>query len=416
MIWGGLLRRFGAALYMAFFCIFYVGWAGACLAQDFSATARVDAERSAIRDRWRGLEVALTLTQPVPYRVFTLDAPRRLVVDFREVDWAGIDAAGLNQADSATGLRFGPLRPGWSRMVVDLGVPLTLRSAEMETAAGDGSVRLVLQLRRASAEEFAAVSGVPDDPNWAFLAAQAQPTPSGAENSDLVVVIDPGHGGIDPGAEHGGLQEAQLMLTLAREVQVSLSRLTGVRAVLTRESDHFVPLSERLTLARAARADLLISLHADALEGPQATGAAVYTLSDGASAAASERMVERHEKGDLLAGIDLSGQGDEVALILQDLVRVETSASADRFAEHLVNALRAAGAPLNARPRRVAALAVLNAADFPSVLVEVGFLSNPQDRARLASPEGRGPLRNAIVMAVETWARDEAALQPLLRQ
>ena len=196
----------------------------------------------------------------------------------------------------------------------------------------------------------------------------------------------------------------------------ALGRLEGVQPAITRADDTFVPLQERLTLARGAGADLFISLHADALEGVQATGASVYTLTQAAADDASQRMAERHEGGDLLAGVDLSGQGDEVAMVLQDLVRLETTASGERFADHLVQAMGDTGAVLNSRPRRQAELAVLNAADFPSVLLEVGFLSNDADRARLTTQQGRAPIVAAVLLAVGRWAIDEAALAPLIRQ
>jgi N-acetylmuramoyl-L-alanine amidase len=231
-----------------------------------------------------------------------------------------------------------------------------------------------------------------------------------------VIVIDPGHGGIDPGARHGGVHEADVMLALALELSAALGRIEGVQPAVTRLDDSFVPLQERLTLARGAGADLFISLHADALEGTQATGASVYTLTDDAAEEASQRMAERHDSRDLLAGVDLSGQSDDVALVLQDLARIESAASGDRFADQLVQAMADTGAPLNTRPRRQAPLAVLNAADFPSVLLEVGFLSNEVDRERLTSPQGRAQIVAAVTLAVGRWAIEEEALAPLIRQ
>jgi len=248
------------------------------------------------------------------------------------------------------------------------------------------------------------------------LALSDSPPAAPAEDGPLVIVIDPGHGGIDSGAEHGGVEEADVMLTLAQEMVSALGRLEGVQPALTRVDDVFVPLRERLTLARGAGADLFISLHADALAGEQATGATIYTLTDKAASEASQRIAERHNSGDVLAGVDFAGQGDEVAVVLQDLMRVESSASSDRFADQLVQAMRDTGAPLNSRPRREAALSVLNAADFPSILLEVGFLSNEADCARLQSPQGRAPLVAAVTLAVGRWAIEEAALAPLVRQ
>lgn len=384
--------------------------------QDFSALARLDPAQSGAMDQRRGAEVSLYLSQPVPYRVFTLDGPRRLIVDFKEVDFRAADGAAFTQSALIDGARFGGLRPGWSRMILDLAAPVAVRAAGMAVNEVDGTARVTVELAQTSAEDFAARAGLPDDPDWAFEAVLAAPTPAPDEDGALVVVIDPGHGGVDPGATVEGVHEADVMLAFGRELQAALARIEGVQPVLTRTEDSFVSLSERLTLARQAGADLLVSVHADALEGAQATGASVYTLTEAAADAASQRMAERHDQSDVLAGVDLSGLGDDVALVLQDLMRLETSASSNRFADQLVRALRDTNSVLNSRPRRMAPLAVLNAADFPSVLIEVGFLSNPYDRARLTDAGGRAPLVAAVALAVERWAIEEAALAPLVRQ
>ncbi|HCP81672.1 MAG TPA: N-acetylmuramoyl-L-alanine amidase, partial [Octadecabacter sp.] len=362
-------------------------------------------------------EVELFLSQPVPYRVFTLVEPMRLVMDFREVDFRGVDAEAFTQSDWISGARFGGLRPGWSRMILDLTDPVHVDEAGMSVDDIDGTAQISLVLKSTSVEDFVAASGAPNDPDWAFLmAADPAVVSPEADDGPLVIVIDPGHGGVDPGADVGGVHEADVMLALALELAAALGRIEGVQPAVTRAEDTFVPLQERLTLARGARADLFISLHADALEGDQATGASVYTLTSQAAADASLRMAERHEKGDLLAGVDLTGQGDDVALILQDLVRIETAAAGERFASQLVTAMEDTGTVLNTRPRRRAPLAVLNAADFPSVLLEVGFLSNPGDRARLTTARGRAPIVAAVTLAVGRWAIEEAALEPLIRQ
>ena len=385
------------------------------VAQEFSALARLDVTQSGAEDGFRSTEVALLLSQPVPYRVFTLDEPRRLVVDFREVDFRGVDVEKFTRSDVIDGARFGPLRAGWSRMILDLAAPVSVAAAGMRVDAVSGTAQIDLVLQGSDDAAFAAAAGAPDDPDWAFLVSDAPELPLVAQGP-LVIMIDPGHGGIDPGAGYAEVLEAEVMLALAVELATALGRIEGVQPAVTRNSDTFVPLQERLTLARAARADLFISLHADALEGVQATGASVYTLTDAAAEDASQRMVERHESGDLLAGVDLSGQSDEVANVLQDLVRVETAAAGERFADQLIRAMADTGAALNSRPRRQAELAVLNAADFPSVLLEVGFLSNEDDRERLTTPQGRAPIVAAVSLAVERWAIEEASLAPLVRE
>jgi N-acetylmuramoyl-L-alanine amidase len=386
-------------------------------AQEFSALARLDVEQSGVDDLFRQVEVVLYLSQSVPFRVFTLDDPKRLVMDFREVDFSGVNEAAYARSNWILSARFGTLRPGWSRMILDLSDPVRVAQAGMTVNIVDGTAKIEVVLRETSQADFVSAVGAPNDPDWVFKMA-LDPAPVVLQEADgpLIIVIDPGHGGLDPGAEYADTEEADIMLALALELAAALGRIEGIQPAVTRSEDTFLALQERLTLARGAKADLFISLHADALEGVQATGASVYTLTDIAALGASQRMAERHERGDLLAGVDLRGHGDEVAMVLQDLLRVETAAAGNRFAAQLVQAMRDTGAVLNSRPRRQAALAVLHAADFPSVLFEVGFLSNKVDRARLTSPQGRAPIVAAVTLAVGRWAVEEAALAPLLRQ
>ena len=374
------------------------------IANTGSAQVTVDPDRAAVRDGWWTLEVTLGLNDITPYRAFTLDAPRRLVVDFEDVSFAGLSPDNIRSGNRATAVRFGPLRPGWSRMVVDLAEPLVIAQAGLVRTEFGADLTIILE--RASEEEFTQNAGVPPDPGWEVVtpfdpvvAAQI------ARSGDFVVVIDPGHGGIDPGANQGGIKEADLTLIMADELAVMLNAKEGLRAVLTREGDVFVPLSARLTIARQVGAGLFISLHADALEEDDAQGASVYTLAAGGGEDAGRRIVERHERGDLLAGVDLKTAEDRVATALMDLARAQTGPEGRRFADALVAAMGRTGVKLNSKPRREGQFAVLTAADFPSVLIEAGFLSNPQDRAVLATPEGRAQIARAIVDTVVLLAR-----------
>ena len=395
------------------------GWA---VAQEFTGLARLDVTQSRVVEAGEGVEITLYLSQPVPWRVFTLDAPRRLVLDFREVDWRGARPEDLIQGRPASDVRFGALRPGWSRMVVDLVAPMAVTTAEMAVGAADGTATLRVRLDPVDAATYAAGAGVPPGAGWddaaltgATVDGALMPPPP--DDGETVVVIDPGHGGVDPGAMREGVVEAELMLVFARELAEAVNRTGTMRAVLTREADIFVPLAERMTIARAAGADVLLSLHADALEEfDAARGASVYTLSQEAVDAASARMAERHGRGDLLAGLDLSGQDDTVATVLMDLARLETAPAAIRLADTLVVTMAQAGAVMNSRPRREGPLAVLNAADFPSVLIEAGFLSSEDDRARLTTAEGRAPIIRGIVDGLQLWAADEEVRRGLLRQ
>ncbi len=382
----------------------------------FAALARVDPGGSAVTDAWwGGLAVDLALSQPVPWRVATLDAPPRLVLDFRRVDWHGLDAGALIRADGATAARAGEAGDGWSRLVIDLAGPLAVAQAGMAVDAAGGA-RLSLRLDPVDEAAFAAGAGVllgePAAEARPTAAGRGAPAPLAAGDGRLVVAIDPGHGGIDPGAERDGLREAHLMLALARELSEAVAR-AGMVPVLTRREDVFVALAARMTVAREAGADVLISLHADALESDAAFGASVYTLSEAAAGAASARMVERHERGDLLEGLDLGGAEDAVATALLDLARQDTGPASRRLAEAVVAGLGREGARVNSRPLREARLAVLNAADFPSVLVEVGFLSDRGDRERLSTPEGRAATVAGLLAALAAWEADEATRHAL---
>ncbi|PIE09923.1 MAG: N-acetylmuramoyl-L-alanine amidase [Rhodobacterales bacterium] len=386
-------------------------------AQELSGLARLDVAQSRVAGaRDGGLTVDLWLSQPVPWRVFTLDDPRRLVVDFREIDWRGASKDQMRaEGAPVSDLRFGVLRPGWSRMVLDLAAPQKLRQAGMEVDPLTGTARLQLETTPVSPEAFAQTVGAPEDPAWAAL-AEADPTASAnADPGDgvLVVAIDPGHGGIDPGASRDGVEEADVMLALGLELAEALSRQTGIRPVLTRSEDVFVPLEERMTIARSQGAELFLSLHADALELDQAAGASIYVLSETAREGASQRMAERHSRGDLLAGVDLSGQDDTLALVLMDLARARTAPQSARLQQALLSGLGQVGARLTARPERSAKLAVLMSADFPSVLIEAGFLSNAADRAALQSSAGRAPLVAGIVRGVRLWQEGEAQIPAL---
>lgn len=369
-----------------------------------TAQVTVDPERTSVSDGWWTLEVAMGLDRITPYRVFTLDDPRRLVLDVEGASFAGLDAAALLSGDRATDVRFGPLRPGWSRMVVDLAEPLVIAEAGMVRT--DAGADLTIVLERASAEEFAAAAGAPPDPGWDVVTGfDPDAAAALAASEDFIVVIDPGHGGIDPGAYQGGIKEADLMLILAAELAVMLNAQEGVQAVLTREDDVFVPLSARMTFARQVGADLFLSLHADALGEEDVRGASVYTLSSDGGDAAAQRIVERHERGDLLAGVDLNDAEDRVATALMDLARARTGPEGVRIADALAAAMQAQGVPMNSRPRREGQFVVLTAAGFPSVLIEAGFLSNAQDRAFLATPDGRARIISAIRDTVVLLAR-----------
>src|SRR6056297_4098229 len=382
--------------------------AGPALSQDLGALARFLDGR--ISDTWRGAEVQLEISQGVPWRVFTLTGPNRLVMDFREVQWGDVAPETLNNAKRVKTLRMGGYRPGWSRLVAELAEPMAVQSAELVTDSSDGGATITVRLEAADQAAFDLHSGAPRDPRWDLPAPAIVEAMPPRDPNRIRIVLDPGHGGIDPGAEREGITEADLMLTFGRELQDVLRRAGGFDVFLTRDGDYFVSLEARVARARDAGADVFISLHADALAEGEARGAAVYTLSEDASDAASAALAERHERDDLLAGVDLSQSDDVVADVLMDLARLETSPRADLLARSIVLGLRESDLPVNTRPIRAAGFSVLKSPDIPSVLLELGFLSSDRDRDNLSDPGWREHMAVAVADAVRAWAiADEAS-------
>jgi N-acetylmuramoyl-L-alanine amidase len=384
----------------------------AAAAQDLSALARFQPAASTVADAGQGVELRLAISQPVPWRLRFLDNPPRLILDTREVDWRG--AASLGRTGTGVrDLRAGTLRPGWSRLVAELSGPMGVTRAGMDTG-GDGAV-IAVRLDPVAQDAFAARAAQPDPADWALPRAADLPPPQPRGEGPLVVVLDPGHGGIDPGAEREGQTEAALMLAFARELKEVFLRAGGVQVVMTRSEDVFVPLEERLSIARAAGAHVFLSLHADALAEGEATGATLYTLSEDATDRAAEALAERHDRDDLLAGVDLTAADDLIAQVLMDMARTETAPRTDRLADALRDAIKGAGLAMHRHPRQAGAFSVLKAPDIPSVLIELGFLSSPRDFRRLTDPDWRAKMAAAIHAAVTAWAADDAA-RAALRQ
>ena len=383
-------------------------------AQEFRALARLDAGRSTIVDTAGGVEITLGISQPIPFRAYLLAAPPRLVLEFSELDLAGVSLAPIDRSAAVSGMERGVADPGWTRLTATLAGPMAV--AEAWESTGDAP-EIRLRLVPIAAAEFMASLAAPVATRWKLPepAVVAAPRRRQTGEAPLVVALDPGHGGLDPGAEVEGLAEAQLMLGFARELKEALTR-AGMQVVLTRSEDVFVPLEERMSLARAAAADVFLSLHADALAEGEAVGATVYLLADEASDEAAARLAERHDRADLLTGVDLAGHDDEVAMVLMDLARAETQPRAAGLAVSLQAAILGAGQKMHSKPVQAAAFSVLKSPDIPSLLLELGFMSSPADRARLTDPAWRASMAGAIVAALQAWAVVDAAEARYLRQ
>ncbi|MEL6690877.1 MAG: N-acetylmuramoyl-L-alanine amidase [Pseudomonadota bacterium] len=384
-------------------------WAVCGAAQDLTALARVVPAETTL-DQSRGtITLTLGLSQGVPYRAYTLASPPQLVLELSEVNWAGLPLEDLESRDAGPP-KAGTLAQGWSGFVLPMNGPFALTTAELRRT--ETGAQLTVVLARTSDEAFQAASGPPASSVALKRTVPAEP----GDDDAFVLVIDPGHGGVDPGAERGGVKEADLMLVMARELRDALRRSTDFEVHLTRDADDFVSLPARAGLARQLSADAFVSLHADALEEGYAEGATIYTLAETATDAASALLAERHNRSDIIAGVNLDGQDDEIARILLELARAETTPRSENLARAFEASLAEGGARLNNNPLRAADFAVLRSADVPSVLIEVGFLSSEKDRLELQSPEKRGKIIRGLVAGITAWADQDAAERALLRQ
>ncbi|MGR3541823.1 MAG: N-acetylmuramoyl-L-alanine amidase family protein [Hasllibacter sp.] len=370
--------------------------AGPAAAQDLTAGAAVEPAVTMASDRGRSTSVELGLTRAVPFRLSLLDAPLRLAVDLRGADLSALDRGALTRARSVGSVRVGRAGDGWPRLELVLERPMAVEAAAFAPGSGTGPRVLEIVLREA-ARDMLALTEAP--------APAAAPPPPGARP---VIVIDPGHGGVDPGALAGDLREADLVLSYARALKEELLRAGRFEVVLTREDDRFVPLRDRVAIAVDAGADVLLSLHADSLGEGQAAGARIYTFDPERQDDATARLVERHQREALIGGLDLRGEGDDVAAVLVDLASARARPRSERLAGALVDGLRAANVNLYGDPRAHGDFAVLRAAGVPAALVEVGFLTG-DGAAALSDPLAIRRMARGLTEGLITWAAEDAA-------
>lgn len=349
--------------------------------------------------------LVIDIDREVDVETFALDNPDRLVIDLPQVKWE----IGEEGRRKGTGLiqrfRYGLFREGTSRLVLDLDEPAKLSRFFVLPAQGPQPVRLVFDLIEVDRQSFAA------DTRKRHRVKPSQPKPVATTTNDnsagfrRMVVIDPGHGGVDPGTLGiTGMPEKDVVLEIARAVRAELSVREGYDVMLTRDKDIFLRLRDRIERARAVDADLFISIHADSIKNKRVRGSTVYTLSETASDKEAAALARKENKADLIAGIDLRTEAPEVADILIDLAQRETMNYSARFANYLVPEL-GKRMVLRTNSHRFAGFVVLKAPDVPSVLLEVGYLSNRRDAQILTSAEGRQDIARAIAAAVERYFR-----------
>ena len=358
----------------------------------------------------------LGLSKGVTAEVFTLANPYRVVVDLPDVAFSLSEAAGREGRGLVRAFRYGLFAEGKARVVLDVSGPVKVEKAGMTAGADGRRVELKIDIVPMPTESFGAGTGAQRQaPSPQKASHDDDVAPDQKKSTKPVILIDPGHGGVDPGAVgEAGLLEKNVALGVALELRRSLIAAGRYEVRMTRTSDVFVSLDRRLKITRQSGADLFISLHADSIEEKAAAnairGATVYTLSDRASDEQARQMAEKENASDLIAGIDAadSSGADQVKSILIDLMKRETANFSAEFSNVLVGKLGKA-IPLAKVPHRSAAFKVLKQTYAPAVLVELGYMSNPEDQKLLNSPGWRLRVAEQVRAAVDAHFAKQTA-------
>lgn len=426
------MRRIKAGPYwtVAIFSLFFFV---AVFGNSAAAVERAVVSDVRVADHGPNTRFVLDLSAAVEAKIFTLANPYRVVLDLPEVGWR-LPARPLpHSVGLFKKVRYGLFKPGTTRVVIEATGPIALTEVHYWPRESDKMVRLVIDIGAISATKFvsAAKSGTSSVTVLADSAVSKTEQPVAAAKSPLpaatpplvsarfpfsrpprkpafvnelpLIVIDPGHGGADPGASGArGTYEKHITLSAAREFRRMLEKTGRYRTVLTRDRDILIALRDRVTFAREVDADLFVSLHADSIRKKDIRGLSVYTLSERASDSEAGELADRENKADLIAGVDLSHETPEVTNILIDLAQRETMNESARFAAVLVKELGRQTRLLR-NTHRFAGFRVLKAPDVPSVLVEMGFLSNRSDETELLKKSYRAKLGAAFVHAIDKY-------------
>jgi N-acetylmuramoyl-L-alanine amidase len=378
----------------------------------------------------------IDLDKAISFRAFPLADPYRVVLDIPQVSFQLPAGVGTSGRGLIKAFRYGLVMPGGSRMVFDLNGPARIANSYVLEAANGQPPRLVLELEEVDRTTFVqslspdnrpelrpaivtakdtlvtdtvatieAKAEIPPKPAAALdRPAAAMDKPDAVADLRPVIVIDPGHGGIDNGTQSGNEYEKTLVLGFGLALRDRIEKSGKYRVVMTRTDDTFIPLNDRVKIARNQSAALFVSIHADALprrEG-DAQGATIYTLSDRASDAEAERLAEAENKADAIGGVNLTEEPTDVADILIDLAQRETRTFSNRFARLLMGEMKTT-TRMHKNPLKSAGFRVLKAPDVPSVLIELGYVSNKDDLEHLVSENWRSRTVGSVAHAIDAF-------------
>jgi N-acetylmuramoyl-L-alanine amidase len=346
-----------------------------------------------------GTRVVLELSQTTHEKIFTLDNPARVVVDLSNTTLKTSLPAGAGLVKS---LRAAPRGNGELRIVLDVTGAVQPRSQWLAGGGKPGS-QLVLELAAPGSKPAAAI----ETPTPVDAAPELQPQPiktASSQSRDLVIAVDAGHGGEDPGAiGRRGAQEKNVTLAIARLLKERIDAEPGMRAVLTRDGDYFVPLRDRINRARAQQADMFISIHADSVTNSTVSGSSVYTLSaKGATNEAARFLADRENAADLIGGVSLDNRNGVLASVLLDLTQGASMSASMDAAARVLSQLDRVGSTHHSQVQQ-AGFVVLKSPDIPSMLVETAFISNPVEEARLTDSRHQARIADAVLGGVRDY-------------
>ncbi|TNE40489.1 MAG: N-acetylmuramoyl-L-alanine amidase [Alphaproteobacteria bacterium] len=346
----------------------------------------------------------MEMSEKPAFNLFLLANPYRIVIDMPELDWKANENAPRNRG-LIENYRYGLFKKNTSRVVLDVKGPVEiLRTVVLPPTAGK-PYRFFIDIKPTDQASFMIEVKERREQRLASeLSAPQQPVVETPAERKYTVVIDAGHGGIDPGAiGRSGTYEKNVTLAIAKKLFAILSKKPNYHPILTRDDDTFLALRERVNVARQANADMFISIHADSISRPDFRGATVYTLSETASDDEAAEIAHDANKSDVIGGVDLSAQDDTVQGILIDLAQRETMNFSVRLAEMILPELAKSKIKTRGRSHRFAGFRVLKAPDVPSVLVETGYISNREDEKMLNSSAGQARIAGAIARAVSDY-------------
>ena len=372
------------------------------VARNISELALLHAAESHIKDLGDDeVRLTLSLSKGTPFRIFSLNNPARIVFEFHRLGLNGIGPDDLlSESDHVTEVKLIESELGWSRLFLTLVDTMLPHEVDMSVEPENGSASLNVILKNVNEIEFEAHATIIDDLELNIVSL----APLQLEKKDrFVVLIDPGHGGSDQGAERESTKEKELVLNIGLALRNVLLSVDDIEVIMTRDKDTFVSLPARVNLAQKVEADLFLSLHAHSTEHHQKQGVTVYTLSNGSAGTASEQLAQLHNRSEILTGIDLSGVDDEVTGILLDLTRNETQLQSYSLVSALMVQLKIFGITLNQSPRREASFSVLKSANVPSILFDLGSLSNNMNLINLRDPTWQSSFGEAIAAGILLW-------------